>query len=325
MTSFTVITSINHPTESVKKWALKSGSKLIVVGDRKSPKSWNVQGVKFLSFAEHAQVNQKLDRVLPADHYCRKIIGYVAAASQGAEEIVDTDDDNRPKANHAFPRNQGSFETLAGAPGWVNVYSYFSDKKIWPRGLPLDEIRSLKSFSSKVEPQRVGIWQGLADLDPDVDAIFRMVDGSPCIFEERDPLALGAGIWSPFNSQNTSFSSELFPLLYLPATVTFRFTDILRGVVAQPIMWAHGFVLGFCSASVDQDRNKHDLMIDFQQEIPMYLQVKTAAEIASAVASPAMSISENLRAVYGALRESGIVADLEMRIVDAWLDAIGAR
>ena len=58
-------------------------------------------------------------------------------------------------------------------------------------------------------------------------------------------MVLGTGTMSPFNTQNTLIRKELFALLYLPTYVTFRFTDILRGLVAQPIMWAAGYALGF--------------------------------------------------------------------------------
>ena len=46
--------------------------------------------------------------------------------------------------------------------------------------------------------------------------------------------------------------------MYLPTFVTFRFTDILRSYVAQPIMWNAGYRLGFTNATVTQ---KEILMI----------------------------------------------------------------
>ena len=67
------------------------------------------------------------------------------------------------------------------------------------------------------------------------------------------------------------FRKEFFPLLYLPSFVTFRFTDILRGFVAQPILWKAGFNLGFTEATVFQERNAHNYVRDFESEIPMYL------------------------------------------------------
>ena len=54
--------------------------------------------------------------------------------------------------------------------------------------------------------------------------------------------------------------------MYLPAFVSFRFTDILRGYVAQRIMWDYGLRLGFLPPNVFQKRNEHDLMADFRMK-----------------------------------------------------------
>ena len=35
--------------------------------------------------------------------------------------------------------------------------------------------------------------------------------------------------YSPFNSQNTIWFKEIFPLLYLPVSCSMRATDIIRG------------------------------------------------------------------------------------------------
>jgi hypothetical protein len=168
----------------------------------------------------------------------------------------------------------------------------------------------------------VGIWQSLADGDPDVDAIYRLIDHRPCFFQKRAPIALAAGTMCPFNSQATAFRREMFPLLYLPATVTFRFTDILRGIVAQPIMWAAGYLLGFTQATVVQDRNQHDLLHDFRDEIPCYLRTVEAMHTARAVVSSARSLADNLVIVYERLTDVGIVKPEELSLLDAWLTAL---
>jgi hypothetical protein len=170
---------------------------------------------------------------------------------------------------------------------------------------------------------RVGVWQGLADGDPDVDAIYRLVVGAPCVFGQRDPVVLGPGTLSPWNSQNTAIRRELFPLLYLPVTVTFRFTDILRGLVAQPIMALAGYQLGFLSATVVQERNPHDFMADFESEVPMYTQCRRVIELVEASVSASCSLPRNLEAAYEALAQQGIVAPRELTTLRAWLDELG--
>ncbi len=170
----------------------------------------------------------------------------------------------------------------------------------------------------------IGIWQGLADNDPDVDAIYRLTSDIHCTFKKRAPVVLDKGIICPFNTQNTQIRKELFPLLYLPSTVTFRYTDILRGFVAQPIMWLYGFQLGFSEATVFQERNPHDYLKDFISEIPMYQTTREVVQIVSNIVSAEFSIGENLRRAYDALCNKGIVDKSEMDLLNNWLDDLAS-
>ncbi|WP_109313748.1 hypothetical protein [Ruegeria sp. AU67] len=72
---------------------------LVVVGDRKTPDNWSCDGAEYLSVERQLSLGFRLSDALPFDHYCRKMIGYLLAARNGAEMIVDTDDDNLPKDN----------------------------------------------------------------------------------------------------------------------------------------------------------------------------------------------------------------------------------
>lgn len=153
----------------------------------------------------------------------------------------------------------------------------------------------------------------------DVDAIYMLNSNEPCFFNTVNPIVLGEGTISPFNSQNTMFEKELFPLLYLPAFVTFRFTDILRILVAQPIMWLYNFNLGFTNATVVQKRNPHDNFKDFISEIPMYLNSEEIIKIVSQNISKSNTISENLFSAYEGLSRAAIVDKKELVLLAAWL------
>jgi hypothetical protein len=165
----------------------------------------------------------------------------------------------------------------------------------------------------------VGIWQGLADQVPDVDAIYRLTSDAPCNFMDREPVVLDTGTVSPCNSQNTIIRKELFALLYLPTQVTFRFTDILRGLIAQPIMWLYDYQLGFLKATVIQRRNPHNYMDDFISEIPMYQYSERIIEIVSKSISESVNIETNLYNAYNSLLRSKIVSKKEMITLEAWL------
>ena len=316
-----VITSIFESTEAVRKFSQLDEYALYVIGDQKSPVDWCCENSIYCSVKEQVMLPYELVKVLPFNHYSRKMIGYLLAIENGADLIIDTDDDNIPKSNWGFPKFDGNFDCVTQENHFVNVYRLFTKQKIWPRGLPLQFINTEYDFTRLVErrPCKIGVWQGLADEDPDVDAIYRLTSDQVCHFEERSPVVLSFKTACPFNTQNTMITKELFPLLYLPTYVTFRFTDILRGLIAQPIMWLYGYQLGFTSATVMQKRNPHDYFKDFISEIPMYEHAANVIPIVEGVLSSQNSISDNLYAAYCALIKESVVTESELITLEAWL------
>ena len=249
------------------------------------------------------------------------MMGYLYAMQNGADIIIDTDDDNIPYTNWKFPGFDESFVSSQKDLGWVNIYHYFSDQAIWPRGLPLRNIndsRDKLQWQNGKQEQKVGIWQGLADEDPDVDAIYRLTSDMPCNFLKKEPVVLEKGTVCPFNSQNTAIRKEFFPLLFLPSFVTFRFTDILRGIIAQPILWQEGYKLGFTEATVVQKRNEHDYFKDFESEVPMYLHTEKSLDAVIASVGKT-SVKDNLYNAYEALLKIRVVEEHEMMVLNEWL------
>jgi hypothetical protein len=318
---FIVITSIFRPTEAIEAFSNLKDFHLVVVGDKKTPTGWHSPNCTFLNTDAQVALSPSLANVIPFNHYGRKMIGYIYAMQQGADIIIDTDDDNIPYPGWSFPSFEGDFLTSKNDLGWVNIYHHFSDQAIWPRGLPL---RNINDSRDKLQWQKgktnhhIGIWQGLADEDPDVDAIYRLTSNTPCIFQKKQPVVLEKGTICPFNSQNTAIQKELFPLLFLPSFVTFRFTDILRGIIAQPILWQHDYRLGFTEATVVQKRNEHDYFKDFESEVPMYLHTEKSLEAVSK-ATGNVSIADNLFNAYETLLKINVVEEREMTVLQEWL------
>ena len=153
MTQYIIITSIFPPTEAVEAFSKVQDHQLIVVGDKKTPDNWQHNNVQYLSVQDQEDSGYALAKVMPYNHYCRKMLGYLEAMKQGAETIVDTDDDNIPKANWQFPSLEATYSALPGGEGFVNIYQLFTDQKIWPRGLPLNLINT--DFSWKVSCNRL--------------------------------------------------------------------------------------------------------------------------------------------------------------------------
>jgi hypothetical protein len=317
---FIVITSIFPPSLAVQKFAAMTDWHLIVVGDKKTPGDWNYPGVTFLSLERQAELGYETFEVLPLNHYARKNIGYLYAMQLGADWIADSDDDNIPYSHwqnielteHAIPK-------AIVSPRFPNIYRYFTAEHVWPRGFPLDEIlaRSPIALESKLN-NPIGVWQFLADGDPDVDAIYRLTVNKPITFEKREPISLDRGIYSPFNSQNTLWSKSAFEFMLLPAYVSFRFTDILRGYIAQRCLWAGRTYLAFCSATAYQERNPHNFLTDFQSELPAYFSVKNIADTLDHI-NDIESPYELLLACYQALHDEGYVAQEELALCRAWM------
>ncbi len=295
-----VITTINAPTRAVEVLSEKFPGDLIVVGDVKTPRDWSYPGTTYISVDRDDAVSYA---VAPVNHYARKNLGYLYAMQRGASMIYDTDDDNVP--NRAWrPRDDRVTAHRVDMTGWVNVYRYFHRSRIWPRGLSLAHLWNTPPRPAPAATHWSPIQQGLADGHPDVDAI-----------------------WRPFNSQTTWWWPAAYPLMYLPIHATFRMTDIWRSFIAQRCLWALGAGVTFHSPSeVTQDRNPHDLIKDFESEIPGYLHNHGIAHILSTLPLDAgrnpASVADNLFTCYHALVAADLLPAAELTSVGAWVSDI---
>ena len=94
-----VITTIQEPTECVRQLAVavqRVDGLLIVVGDKKGPAHFDIQGAELISLEEQLRLPWALSRLLPTGHYARKNLGYLIAVNRGVTCIYETDDDNAP-------------------------------------------------------------------------------------------------------------------------------------------------------------------------------------------------------------------------------------
>jgi hypothetical protein len=109
--------------------------------------------------------------------------------------------------------------------------------------------------------------------------------------------------------------------MYLPSFVSFRMTDIWRSYVAQRCLWAMGHGLVFHGPEVFQERNPHNLLRDFEQEIPGYLGNDRIRETLEKLklSDGLGNAGGNLHRCYEALVADGIVPAKEMALLEAWL------
>jgi hypothetical protein len=304
-----VITTINYPTEAVKKIA--SITDLIIVSDEKTPKDWFHKTSRFIGTGCKKEF-------APYNHYARKNLGYLAAIANGSQVIYDTDDDNMPNEN--WKQRTVEVEAIESAgSGWYNVYNIFTQSNIWPRGLSLNHVKNLPLIGSSRKPFTSSIQQGLSDGEPDVDAIYRFVNNNKNTFSVNESVYLKPGAWCPFNSQSTWWFPKAYPLMYLPVTASFRMTDIWRSFVAQRCLWEMGEGVTFHSpAEVYQDRNEHDLLKDFEDEIPGYLLNDKIVKILQELKLNG-DVFENMKDCYLELIDNNIMPLKEINSLNAWI------
>ena len=98
-------------------------------------------------------------------------------------------------------------------------------------------------------------------------------------------------------------------------------TDIWRSFVAQRIAWANGWSILFHEATVWQERNPHDLMRDFEDELPGYLHnADIGRELAALTIQPGLeNIPAGLRLCYRRLCEMKLIDTKELPLLEAWL------
>jgi hypothetical protein len=321
-----VLTTVNAPTDSVRSLcagALRHDWTVIVAADEGTPRTWSSPGALLVSFEEQLSDSWALGPLLPKGHYSRKNMGYLMAISSGCSVIVETDDDNWPEEPFWRDRvRELECDGLASSGAWANAYAAFTSSQVWPRGFPLDEVRNACSqrVSAKGGLKPMAVQQALVTGDPDVDAVYRLVVSEPVRWHDGRPVAIRKGEHCPFNSQNTTWWREAWPLLYLPSGCSMRMTDIYRSFVAQAYLVANDVGLAFCAPSMRQDRNPHDLMNDFAQEVAGYVNAKRFVD---ALPDPAGAAPGNyLRLAYVSLVEAGLMPETEVHLVDAWLSDV---
>lgn len=327
-----VVTSINPPNKILKRLAVvcvENDCEFILIGDIKSPDNFSLKDCQFYSIRNQVNLGLSFAKECPVNSYSRKNIGYLLAMRNASDVIIETDDDNMPLERWKIRSLSVNVKTPQ-EQGWVNVFKYFTDEFIWPRGFPLDCIRegATNSDLSGAEEIQVEafIQQGLVNNSPDVDAIWRLLHNKRIIFNEGTSIYLKPGAWCPFNSQSTWWWPEVYLLMYLPSFCSFRMTDIWRSFVAQRCLWELDRGLVFHSAEVWQDRNPHNLMLDFEAEVPGYLGNNRFVRVLEKLSldKGMEEVDKNLIKCYEALIRNGFFPEKELSLVRIWISDINA-
>ena len=346
-----VVTTINPCTESIRKVGKLADWCLIVVGDTKTEAETYVAlqaevepgKVTYLSYDKQLQLPYKLVNATPARHFGRKNLGFLYAIHLGATAIFDFDDDNEVLGEMAIPKaalsdagQKGEVaahpRTATGSYSLLNPYALWPNASsgMWPRGFPLPSINNKpdvlkRNLSEVTRNLRIGVVQSLANIDPDVDAIYRlgprMALPLPLRFPDRPEgqLVLGKHVYAPWNAQATLFSRDSMWAMFLPTTVHGRVSDIWRSYIAQRLMWDVGQHVMFHDAFVSQTRNVHDYMGDFMSERPLYETSGEIVRVLNEELGGTSSVPEAIETAYITMYEFGFIEDKDISSIQLWL------
>ena len=264
MKKYIISTTINPPTEAIKKFDNLKDWNLIISGDLKTPSNYKLKNGIYISPKDQEKISKKLSDLIGWNCIQRRNFAMIMAYKQGADIIATIDDDNIPFAN--WGKNlliekkvkAKKYITKEDAFDPISVTNY---KHLWHRGFPLQILKNKnkrkdsKNINSNFDVQ-ADFWNG----DPDIDAICRMEHAPECKFQ-TSVFPFTSNKMSPFNSQNTYLKRKVMEHYFLFPHIG-RMDDIWASYYVE----AKGFKVLYNKPSVYQQRNVHDLTKDMKKE-----------------------------------------------------------
>ena len=320
-----IITTINKPTETIIKHINNNKDyDVIIVGDNKTPDDYFNLNCIYLNIPTQNKLFPVLSNLIPYNHYCRKNIGYLYAIKKGYKIIYETDDDNIPYDNFDNILQFNNLDMIEEKNNrWINIFKYFTNNShIWPRGYPLSLLKTDPNYVIQKTDFSPSIINGLVENDPDVDALFRIICNHQYSieWEKNKSILISNKNMCVFNTQNTFWlNPDLFVSMIIPSSVSFRYCDILKGIICNIILNKTNNYMMYSSPNVIQLRNEHDLISDFKSEYEMYIHNEKILNYIDNNTINGDNVTNLLKTIYNNLLENGVIKQLDIQILDEWL------
>ena len=264
MNKYIITTTINTPTEAIKKFDSLKDWKLIVAGDLKTPSNYKLKNGLYLKPKDQEKMSKKLSNLIGWNCIQRRNFAMIAAYKDGADLIATIDDDNIPLPNWGkklLINNKVKIKKFITKEHAFDPLSVTNHNHLWHRGFPLQILKNKNKFNitKKVNESfdvQADFWNG----DPDIDAICRMEHSPECRFKDSI-FPFTSNKFSPFNSQNTYLKRKVIKHYFLFPHIG-RMDDIWASYYVE----AKGFKVVYNKPSVYQLRNIHDLTKDMIKE-----------------------------------------------------------
>ena len=318
-----IITTINKPTETILKHIQNTEYDVIIVGDNKTPNDYKNLNCIYIDIPSQKKLFPELCELLPYNHYCRKNLGYLYAIKKGYKIIYETDDDNIPYDNFDNILQYNNIQMITEQNNvWINIFKYFTNNAyIWPRGFPISLLKNKPNYLIQDTDKIPSIINGLVNNDPDVDALFRIICNhqSSIQWNKNECILINNINVCVFNTQNTFWlNPELFISLLIPCSVSFRYCDILRGIINNIILKKTNNYMMYSSPNVIQNRNEHDLMSDFKSEYEMYIHNEKILNFIENDIGNITSVKELLFLIYNNLLVNNVITQKDIDILNKW-------
>lgn len=269
MSKFIVTTTIQSPTEATLQYSQIDNWKLIVVGDKKTPhEEYRELNCIYLTPEDQEDLNKDLSDSIGWNCIQRRNLGFLYSYLNGAEVVATVDDDNIPYdfwGENVYIDKEIDVEIFESENGYFDPLSTTNHNDLWHRGYPIEKVPTKNNIKSiGIEKRKVLVQADLWDGDPDIDAICRLSKQPEVNFNVKKPFA--SNQISPFNSQNTFLSREVLPF-YMMYPKVGRMDDIWASYTVQK-QFPNSVI--YNKATVYQERNEHDIVLDLEREIIGY-------------------------------------------------------
>lgn len=309
---------------------------IIVAGDLRSPHDdltalcQELGNARYLSPDEQDAAYPTLSDFIGWRCVQRRNLAILEAIREGADIIYTMDDDIGPQQEGFFGDVAARLGMIRGiepkTSGWMNPGLYGMESYV-ARGFPWQKRRPLPwKDQYQSTTQRVGVFHCLHLGAPDADAIENMVN-APMAYDydlpnDKPILVNPATTFAPLNTGATAYTRALAPLLFVVPGIG-RYDDIWAGYIAEHIMGAQGWWLGYGAPFTRHSRNVHNLMTDLKAEMfGMEHTLDFCQRLREMSVSPTGNALEGLEDVAEGLRGDDSRWSPVVDFLDVWIETV---
>jgi hypothetical protein len=238
----------------------------------------------------------------------RRNIALLEAMKYDVDIIIVIDDDNIPVNKDHIPlmidliSNPFSGLQVSSENNWIDTGRFLQPRVIM-RGVPFCKKDAGYTYSSVIQ-KKIGIVAGLSIGDPDINAAEWLVN-PPFVTNAHETLnpvlLLDKNSFAPFNSQNTAYCKELFPLAFVIPFIG-KYNDIWSSYIAEKILRQFDYSVAFGRPFSFQARNKHNYIQDLKIELLGIEYTENFCQILNDIDLNMSDVTSCLRQIFTSLK-----------------------